>query len=276
MNAGLRQWLGMMLVLATAAQCNLASANDPAEIWRESVTGMAFVQIPKHCFAMGTPEQAFPTAIGSLRRRLDTERPVHEVCLDAYWIGRHEVRRADWFAVMGGSDMSGLAANSPMTGVTWVEVQEFLTLLNARTPGLNLRLPTEAEWEHACHAKAAPTTQSVFPESLDSIAWFSTLTGGHSSRRVTAVQAVEQKVANAFGIFDMLGNAWEWVEDSFDHRGYSAHALYNPVIRQAGAPAGIRGGGIRTEAMMLRCETRGWMPVAESDPTLGFRLVKPR
>lgn len=266
----------MMLAFATIAQFALASANDSAEIWHEPITGMAFVPIPKRCFAMGTPEQAFPEAIGSLRRRLDTERPVHEVCLDAYWIGRHEVRRADWFAVMGDTDMSGLMGNSPMTGVTWVDVQKFITRLNARTPGLDLRLPTEAEWEHACRAKAAPTTQFVFSEHLDRVAWFSTLTGGHSSRRVTTVQAVEQKAANAFGIFDMLGNAWEWVEDSFDHRGYSAHALYNPLIRQAGAPAGIRGGGIRTNAMMLRCETRGWMPVAESDPTLGFRLVKPR
>ena len=82
--------------------------------------------------------------------------------------------------------------------------------------------------------------------------------------------------ANAFGLHDMLGNVWEWTEDSYRADAYARHALYNPKAEAAGGPRVIRGGSFRTEWIQTRCAMRGRYAPAETLDTIGMRLVRAR
>lgn len=262
--------LGVALFMLMAA---MAAAEE--ETWVEPRTGMEFVRIAKACFKMGLPSGALPDETGIVRQRLEAEMPQHEVCLDEYWIGRHEVTEAAWWTVMEGGDAEARQSRLPMTGIDWSQAREFARRLSSLSVPARFRLPTEAEWEHACRAGGPPVTKRVlYGPELSPFAWHSAayLDTAHGAR-IQVVQPVGVKAPNAFGLHDVLGNAWEWVEDSYDRRGYARHGLYNPVVEQEGTPRVIRGGGIRSSRLIVRCESRGWMPADQTETTLGFRLV---
>lgn len=267
----MRRILIPTLTICVQAWCE----SQAAETWVDPAAGIAFVKVAKACFRMGVPAEGFPEAIGTLKARLAAERPEHEVCLDPFWIARTEVTWRQWHAVMGGTATADLE-NRPVTGVTWQQAREFAASLSAAVPRVTFRLPTEAEWEHACRAGTPAVLRSPYLNELDDVAWYSSPYGSAKpASRITAVQAVATKRANGFGLFDMLGNAWEWVEDGYAEDSYARHSLYNPVVRlKHGNRRVIRGGGIRTDRGMVRCETRGWMPAEITDATLGFRLVR--
>jgi len=81
------------------------------------------------------------------------------------------------------------------------------------------------------------------------------------------------KAANAWGLHDMLGNAWEWVADGYQADAYTRHALFNPLHVVSDGRRVIRGGSIRTSGWMLRCERRGWLPASDRMDTVGLRLA---
>lgn len=258
--------------------CALASAPGHAgDNWREPHTDMEFVALPKGCFQMGLPADAFKEEGGGFRQRLKVEMPQHEVCVDAFWLGRHEVRQADWQKVMGITH-GAAAADTPVAGVSWEAANDFarrLTELSGSTA--HFRLPTEAEWEYACRAAAkAATGQAVGKDVLDSLAWYSSPYQGFSGIRMPGVQPVGQKTPNAYGLYDMLGNVWEWVQDAYQPDAYARHSLYNPVQDAAGERRVIRGGGLRSDARMTRCETRAWQAAQQTHDTVGLRLVRDR
>jgi formylglycine-generating enzyme required for sulfatase activity len=248
-----------------------------AETWREPNTGMEFVQIPKGCFQMGLPANAFADDETALfLQRIRTEMPQHEVCVDEFWLGRYEVRASEWQKIMGQRDSSN-PANAPVAGITWEEANAFARRLTELSGGSErLRLPTEAEWEYSCRAGSPAITRTLGRDVLNEKAWFSSpylLTGGE---RLKTIQPVGQKAVNAFGLYDMLGNVWEWVQDNYRSDAYAKHSLYNPVITGPEKIRVIRGGGLRTDRRMTRCETRGWMPAQETQDTIGLRLVRIR
>jgi formylglycine-generating enzyme required for sulfatase activity len=264
------------LAMAVVAFCTPASAAP--ETWVEPRSGMEFVRIAKACFQMGLAADALREETGIFRTRLETERPAHEVCLDEFWIGRFEVKVTEWHAIMGGTVPPAPPAATPAIGVTWDQAQAFARRLTEQAAGPRFRLPTEAEWEHACRAgKPSQTVRIPYLKELDPLAWYSSShgLGGHGAR-VLVPQPVGGKRPNAFGLHDILGNAWEWVADSYVPQGYRLHSLYNPQVEQAGAPRVIRGGGIRSDRSIVRCEMRGWMPAEQTEPTLGLRLVMTR
>ena len=125
-------------------------------------------------------------------------------------LGKYEVTQAEWQGVMGTSPsrFSG-CGQCPVEQVSWDDAQEFIGSLNGRAGGNRYRLPTEAEWEYAARAG---TTGDRYG-NLDAIAWYGDNSGGHT-------QPVGQKVPNAWGLHDMLGNVYEWVADwSGDYPG---------------------------------------------------------
>lgn len=251
--------------------------SQATEVWNEPNTGMEFVAVPKGCFQMGLPATAFANEEReSFQRRVRTEMPQHEVCVDAFWMGRYEVKVAEWQKVMG-QRQSSETTNAPVTGVRWDEAVAFAGRLTALS-GANarFRLPTEAEWEYACRAGAPAVTRSPGRDELDDKAWFSSPYAMSAGDRHKSVQPVGQKAVNAFGLNDMLGNAWEWVQDTYRPDAYTRHSLYNPVITGPEKTQVIRGGGLRTDRRMTRCETRAWMPSQETQDTIGLRLVRIR
>jgi len=170
-----------------------------------------------------------------------TVEPVHQVTLtQGFWLSKYEVTQAQWEAVMGGNPSSFQSdpANDPqrpVDAVSWNDIQGFLTALNAGHPGETFRLPTEAEWEYAC--RAGTTAERHYwggDELIANYAWYRDNSGGMT-------HPVGQKRANEWGLYDMYGNAWEWVQDWSG--AYAADAQTDPTGPATGTSRVLRGGG---------------------------------
>lgn len=259
-------------LLATASFA--APAKDPdgkqATEWQEPVTGMAFRALPMGCYKMGavTPQapqpEIFWERVGYKKSASEDEHPVHEVCLDAFWMGKHEVRAGEWQRVMGGDPPAN--GELPITNVTWEQAEEFARRLSDASAGkVRFRLPTEAEWEYACRAGAAKDIDPL-TDGADPYAW-------HQFTR-TEPQPVGGLQANAFGLYDMLGNVWEWVADSYAADAYARHTLFNPRVKTPSARKVLRGGSFRTERVQVRCAMRGHHAPQSGGDAIGLRLVR--
>ena len=161
--------------------------------------GMDFVWVPAGEFLMGSTSA----------EASDDEQPVTRVRIsEGFWLGKYEVTLAEWQEVMGtGPMLRPDCLRCPVQGVSWYQAQEFIRKLNARTGDGRYRLPTEAEWEFAARAGTRADRYGM----LDAIAW----SGGGAEALVSDTYSflVGQKVPNAWGLHDMIGNVSEWVED---------------------------------------------------------------
>lgn len=267
----LKFWCSQTLVLLVMPSL-VGAAEGP---WVDPATGMEFIRMAKGCYSMGVPEKAFAVDDISIfsERVQRTEMPAHEVCLDEFWIGRHEVTEAQWRQVMG-PRARPVGEQHPVTGVRWQDAVDFAQRLTERaTANERFRLPTEAEWEYACRA-GSPAQVDISPtDVLAPLAWFSFSYGPNSAERYKTVHPVGTRQANHAGIHDMLGNAWEWTQDSFQADAYRRHAKQNPTIQTEVADRVIRGGGFQTARHFVRCEARGWQSAEQSSESIGFRLV---
>jgi formylglycine-generating enzyme required for sulfatase activity len=156
----------------------------------------------------------------------DVERPVHQVTIsNDFWLGEFVVTQRQFQEVMGNnpSYFRDAGPDAPVEQVDWNQVQAFLAKVNAAQSQWTVRLPTEAEWEYA--ARAGTTDEAYGP--IDQIAWYR----ANSSR---TTHPVGMKLPNAFGLYDMLGNVWQWCHDWF---GPYTGA---PAVDPQGAPTGER------------------------------------
>jgi formylglycine-generating enzyme len=141
-------------------------------------------------------------------------KPEHSVAVSDFYIGKYEVTQAEWRSVMGKNppelNFKG-CDNCPVDDVSWNDIQEFLTKLNAKT-GKKYRLPTEVEWEFAARggSKSNGYTHSG-SDTIGDVAWF-------IDNSDSKTHPVGQKNANELGIYDMSGNVWEWCQDWY--KGY--------------------------------------------------------
>jgi formylglycine-generating enzyme required for sulfatase activity len=225
--------------------------------WRERVTGMAFVWVPGGCYRMGD-------IFGDGNQN---EIPVHEVCVDGFWMGKYEVTQGQWEKVTGKNpSFFKKGDNYPVERVSWHDVQDFIRILNSYGSG-TFRLPTEAEWEYAARS-GGKAEKYAGGDDVNQVAWYS-LNSGRSTR------PVGRKAPNGLGIYDMSGNVWEWCEDVYDSGAYRKHERHNPMYVSEGTFRVIRGGSWRVFQRELRSTSRIGAIPEDGNYNLGFRLVRP-
>jgi formylglycine-generating enzyme required for sulfatase activity len=248
------------------------SSESPGMAYREPATGMEFVWVEGGCFQMGQTAREKEQIVAELgeekyNRFFHDELPVHEVCVDGFWMGKYEVTQGQWQKIMG-NNPSGFKAGDdfPVEQVSWNDVQEFIRLLN-REGGKSFRLPTEAEWEYAARGNER---DEIFSggNDVDTVAWY----GGNSGK---ATHRVGTKKPNRLGLHDMSGNVWEWCADWYYDKYYAVSPRNNPE----GAPSGTdrvgRGGAWGDSPSYVRVSYRDWTGPDKRDPYLGFRLTAP-
>ena len=194
-----------------------------------------------------------------------SEQPVTRVRISrAFELGKHEVTQAEWEAVMGSnpSHFDECGGNCPVEEVSWNDVQEFIGRLNTLAAEARYRLPTEAEWEYAARAG---TGGDRYGEGLDAIAWC----GGDFDG---STHPVGQKLPNAFGLHDMLGNVNEWVQDW--HGGYPGGSVTDPQGPASGRSRVERGGIWFDHARHCRVSARYCDSPGNRGFFLGFRLLR--
>jgi len=201
--------------------------------------------------------------------RYSNEGPLHEVTISkSFYIGTYEVTQAQWAAVMGTRpSIFGYNADYPVETVSWDDCQIFLQKLN--TMGLGtFRLPTEAEWEYTC--RAGSTTRFSWGDDLDyaklgEYAWY-------YANSSDTTHPVGQKKPNAWGLYDMYGNVWEWCSDWYGN--YSAEGQTDPKGPATGSSRVFRGGGWAIDLQHCRSAVRVKSIPAIKSYTVGFRLVR--
>jgi formylglycine-generating enzyme required for sulfatase activity len=244
----------------------LGGAPAWAEAWGEDDWGVYAVErhgaasqryrwIPPDRFRMGSPEDE--------EGRFGDEGPQHEVRIpEGFWLGEVPVTQALYEAVMG-TNPSHFAGKDmhPVEQVSWDEARAF-----CERAGAGIRLPTEAEWEHAC--RAGTTGPSYAPGTpLEDLGWYEKNSNG-------STQPVGLKRANAWGLHDMLGNVYEWCLDPY--APYAGHARTDThlVNMESRVLRVIRGGSWLGRARGLRPACRGYHGPARRWRSLGFRLLR--
>ena len=174
----------------------------------------------------------------------EAERPMHEVEISrGFWLGKYEITQGQWKSVMdkepwSGRDRVESNPSHPAVIISWDEVQEFIRRLNAAAGKDLYRLPTEAEWEYACRAGTQTRWSFGDDESLlTNYAWY------HGNNFPTkGSKAVGGKLPNPWGLYDMHGNVWEWVQDWWDEEYYNRSNREDPRGPTSGPGRVIRGG----------------------------------
>ena len=237
----------------------------PGATCKEDTTGMEFVFVPGGCFQMGSNNGD------------SDEKPAHKVCLEGFWMGKYEVTQAQWENIMGENPSHFKGEDRPVETVSWNDAQAFLKKLNANPSHSPLnqggqrgvfRLPSEAEWEYT--ARAGTQTAYAFgddPARLGDYAWFDDNSGNKT-------HPVGQKKPNAFGLYDMHGNVWEWVADTW-HNNYGGAPTDGSVWDSGDSDWRVlRGGSWYNNAKDLRCAVRDWNGWRyRRNYSRGFRLV---
>ncbi|MFH1419300.1 MAG: SUMF1/EgtB/PvdO family nonheme iron enzyme [Planctomycetota bacterium] len=233
-----------------------------------SVT-MELVLVPASEFLMGSSLSPAEVAnrYGADEERYQHERPQHCVRVTKpFYIGKTEVTQAQWRAVMGSNPAQFRGSGEmPVEMVSWDDCQEFCAKLSERTRR-KIRLPTEAEWECAC--RAVTTTAYSFGDAanrLGEAAWYVSNSGGQP-------HAVAQKTSNAWGLYDMHGNVWEWCHDR--HGPYPSGTQLDPIGPKSGAFRVLRGGAYINRSHDLRSAYRGKRrPDIQGRAGDGFRIA---
>ena len=248
--------------------------------------------IPPGRFLMGSPEDE--------PGRYDDEGPQHEVTLaNGFWLFDTPCTQALWQAVMGENPSQFRSPDRPVETVSWDDVQTFLERINGLVPGLGLSLPSEAQWEYACRAGTQTALYSGPIEirgqnnapALDPIAWY----GGNSGvgfdlaegydtsdwpekqhpHTQAGTRVVGLKAPNRWGLYDMLGNVWEWCADPW-HQSYDGAPQDGSAWQQpeAGASRVLRGGSWFDPARGVRSAYRSHGHPGRRRGSLGFRCAR--
>ncbi|MFQ3593441.1 MAG: SUMF1/EgtB/PvdO family nonheme iron enzyme [Gemmataceae bacterium] len=224
------------------------------ELWLRRGLSMRFQLLPPGEFWMGSDDN--PSARGQ-------EGPRHKVSLSRpFLLAATPVTQSQWYAVMRTRPAMFRGSNRPVERVNWDDAVEFCQTLSRRT-GLKFRLPTEAEWEFACRAGISAAYYHGQKDQVEAIAWF-----GHRT-----TQAVGKLRPNGWGLYDMLGNVWEWTADAF--RNYPRRGLprRNPHNCRRSSYRVARGGSYSNPENCCRSAARICFAAGGRNDFIGFRPV---
>jgi formylglycine-generating enzyme required for sulfatase activity len=296
--------LTLLLMIFAVAGVPRSHAQDPQgttngapkSIRKE--TGIELVWIPQGSFTMGSTDAEIQAAFEESRglfpqyAKLEWftgEKPRHQVTIrEGFYMAKYEVTQGQWRAVMGTTVQQQMAKagptwtlvgeqgdNYPMVFVSWHEAQEFVEKLNAMNDGYHYRLPTEAEWEYA--ARAGTTTAFAFGDSLSSEQ--ANFNGNHpyfdkdKGRPRAAATPVGSLQPNAWGLYDMHGNVYEWCDDSY-HDSYEGAPTDGSAWISGGSDQKvIRSGAYGSNAANVRSAVRHSFTPGTRTGTLGFRVA---
>ena len=262
-----------------AAQAEIPDLPKPAQNYVDATVG-TMVYVKGGSFIMGCKDE------------LDTEcyqveKPAHAVRVSDFYIGETEVTQKQWRAVMGG-DPPNLAFpgcdDCPVENVSWNDVQDFLSKLNARSGGAHYRLPTEAEWEYA--ARGGPYTHEykyAGSNTVYEVAWFwensgeKMLSGDWDYEKLKAnncrTQRVKTKRPNELGLYDMSGNVWEWCTDCWRYN-YKGHPIDGSAWTSGECDGRVlRGGSWDYGSRHVRVSNRDVYFPNHRNNDFGFRLA---
>jgi formylglycine-generating enzyme required for sulfatase activity len=194
------------------------------------------------------------------------EKPLHRVTITKpFYIGVHEVTQEQYAAVTGENPSRIKAAKRPVESVSWEEATAFCLKLS-KMENAQYRLPTEAEWEYAC--RAGSSTVFHWGDSFNTSYFWCGYNSADGSRQVGKTKP------NAWGLYDMSGNVWEWCEDWYADDAYSSTEDSDPKGPQAGTRRVIRGGSWWGTPEDCRSANRLSYRPAERLQTVGFRVCK--
>ena len=258
----------------------------PGRIFKEHSTGMEFLWIPGDCFRMGN--------LNSDRLYIQHEKPTHKVCLDGFWMGKFEVTNTQFRKFRPSHDRrvdiddSMNRDHHPVVEVSWVDAKHFASWLTEQSTKKYLyRLPTEAEWEYACRVKTS--TARFWGDNPDEACGYANIADRTRANETTDFHHCDDGFLktspagsfnpNDFGLYDMLGNVWEWGEDNYGKNAYRFHKKQgrkNPIYKQIESNIDfkvIRGGSWQSGPDSTRCANRKYNPKNSKHDVLGFRLV---
>ena len=263
------------LVKKTQTQTQTKTSRSSMEKAGEStdpITDMEFVYVNGGCYQMGDT-----FGDGS-----EDEKPVHEACVDDFYIGKYEVTQGPWEDVMGSNPSVFKKGRSyPVENVSWNDVQEFIERLNQKS-SKKYRLLTEAEWEYAARSEGKKEKYAGFSNENDLYRYANFCDTnclydwktGQQDDGYENTSPVGNYRPNSLGIYDMSGNVWEWCQDIYDKEAYRKHQRNNPIYMESGSGRVIRGGSWIFDSGDLRASDRYGSTSGYRNGDLGFRLAR--
>lgn len=245
---------------------------------------MEFIWIPSGCFIMGG---------SSNEKGRKDEELLHIVCVDGFWIGKTEVTNGQyrkWKKEHNSGNSKGRSLNDdnqPVVNVNWEDAKAFAVWLTIHNRDrYKFRLPTEAEWEYA--ARAGTTTSRFWGDDTDNACKYANV-GDENQKEYAREQILHLGLhncddgyifsapvgsfrPNGFGLYDMLGNVWEWCEDIYSIDAYKKHSLVNPIYNGPGTTYVLRGGSWGFPPQYVRSASRIGLE-SKQFTDVGFRLI---
>ena len=240
----------------------------------ENFLGMRFVEIPAGEFIMGTEDitDAVMEIPEPEKNALSDETPAHKVVISkAFYLGQTEVTQQQWFKVMENKpgperlwqreDWKSL----PVVSVNWYMAQRFVEELSKMDDKYRYRLPTEAEWEYVAK-DGVNALRPVDTDELEDYAWF-------INNSTDIPQPVASRKPNGFGVYDMMGNAWEWVADWYAADTYTSEQRTDPTGPAEGRSKVRRGGSYHCPLHLTRPGYRSANPPGTQYEVIGLRVI---
>jgi formylglycine-generating enzyme required for sulfatase activity len=237
-------WIFVAVAVWQAGTARSVTAQSTSKV--NPKDGLTYEWIPPGTFQMGcSPGDSECTA---------PENQAHSVTITkGFWIGQTPVTQAAYTKVVGANPSYPTGDQLPVDTVSWDDAQAYCQ-------GVDMRLPTEAEWEYA--ARGGSPAARYGP--IDQIAWYGANSGG-------TTHPVGQKQANAYGLYDMLENVWEWTADW--EEPYDAAGAVDPKGPKTGQDRVLRGGGWHDDASWVRVSYRGGIEPGNRNVNFGFRCA---